>query len=142
MWVPCLEREAIAMKDVRNQINNPDNKGLTLEQRELATKASVNSCDDNIRVYVEINDNKVELARFDGEGCSISMASTDIMLGEIEGLEVEQARELVERYEKFVNNEIQTTGNENLDQFNIVHTHVSRIKCASIVIGPLKELIK
>lgn len=139
----CLEREKITtMKDVRNQINNPDNKGLTDDQRSKAKPSLVNGCDDNIQVYVEVNNGIVDIARFEGEGCSISMASTDILLGEIEGLKVSEAIDLVNRYEKFVNNEIKTTENENLDQFEIVHTHVSRIKCASIAIGILKEMIK
>ncbi len=128
--------------DVRTHSSNPLKKGLTEEQRALAKPAVVDACDDVFEVYLNIEDSKIVTARFDGHGCAISTASIDILLCLIEGKEVEEAKEILDLYNKFINDEIETSGIEEIDQLSTVRLHKSRIKCALISVNTLIELIE
>ena len=49
------------------------------------------TCGDRIRLTMKIEDEKVIDAKFEGEGCSISMASASMMTQAIKGKDIETA---------------------------------------------------
>ncbi len=128
---------------LQKSVNSPKQKGLTEEQLAKSIVANVDSCDDFFRLYLEVENEVVTTARYEGTGCAISVASTDVLFNLIENKNITEVSNIINIYEKFLMGEIDSTGYEILDHFKLVQTHRSRIKCAAVSLGTLrKELIK
>ncbi len=121
---------------------NPKHKGLTEEQKAKSVFANVDSCEDNFNIYIEKEGDIVKTARFDGTGCAISTASTDIILNIIEGKHIDEISNIINMYEDFLDGKIKTTNNELLDIFEIIQQHRSRRKCAVVALQTIREEIK
>lgn len=101
------------------------------------------SCIDKIYVYIKVENNVVTEAYFDGVGCAISTASTDIMCQLITGKTVEEADVILKNYENMVlNHEYDEDILDEANAFCNTYKQPARIKCATIGWDGLKELIK
>lgn len=74
-------------------------------------------CGDKISMYLKIEDNKIKDAVFTGEGCIISMASADLLIDKIKGMNI---NEVISLDENFIRNLIK------------IPLGVNRIKCAML----------
>ena len=72
---------------------NPRNKGV-IEEDSLTIDMNNPTCGDRIHLTLKMEDGIVEDAKFEGEGCSISMSSASMMTQAIKGKTVEEALEL------------------------------------------------
>lgn len=101
------------------------------------------SCIDKIYVFIKVENNVVTEAYFDGVGCAISTASTDIMCQLITGKTVEEANVILKNYENMVlNHEYDEDILDEANAFCNTYKQPARIKCATIGWDGLKELIK
>ena len=73
---------------------NPRNKG-SIEDGAVTIDMNNPTCGDRIRLTLQVEDGVVQNAKFDGEGCSISMASASMMTQAVKGKKVEEALQLV-----------------------------------------------
>ncbi len=127
---------------LQKSVSSPKQKGLTETERRQAFLSNVESCDDYFNVYINVEDKVVKKARFEGNGCAISVASTDVFLNLIEDKQIEEVSNIIDIYSRFLNGDLETTGYEILDHFKLVQEHRSRIKCASVILEKLREEIK
>ncbi len=128
---------------LQRSVSNPQQKGLSETELEKSFIANVEACDDFFKVYIEVEEDEIKKARFEGNGCAISVASTDVLLNLIENKKINEVKDIINTYERFLNGEIESTGYEILDHFKLVQEHKSRIKCASVTLENLrKEIIK
>lgn len=83
------------------------------------SKKGVNpSCGDEIVLELEVQDNIITDARFTGRGCAISQASTSIMIDQIKGKTLDEAKELADIFLKLIRKEELTeTEQEMLRRF-------------------------
>ncbi len=126
---------------LQKSVSNPKQKGLTPEQMNKAVVANVDQCDDFFKLYIEVKNDIVTTARYEGAGCSISVASTDVLLNLIENKNINEVSNIIDIYKKFLNGEVETTGYEILDHFKLVQQHRSRIKCAGVSIETIRKEI-
>jgi len=63
------------------------------------------SCVDDIDLYIDIKNNIIDDIRFNGEACAISTASTSIMLKNIIGKSVKEAKKYIENFMNMINEE-------------------------------------
>ena len=99
-------------------------------------------CIDDFTLYLKVNEGVVEVGYFDGFGCTISVASTSILLEMIEGMEITKVLDIIAEYHKMLNNE--EYDNELLNEaivFANTMKQPSRIRCATIGWDGVKELI-
>ena len=61
------------------------------------------SCIDNIDLYIDIKDNIIKDIRFNGEACAISTSSTSIMIKNLIGKDVFDAKIYVSNFMNMVN---------------------------------------
>lgn len=120
---------------------NPEHKGLTPEEKDNSVSSTVENCDDNFHIYLKIENKKVIKARWDGNGCAVSLASTEALLKRIENNNINEIKNIIKEYEDFINGKIKKIDGE-LYIFRIVQAHKSRIKCASAPIKALKEILE
>jgi nitrogen fixation NifU-like protein len=93
-------------------------------------------CGDALRVYVELEDDKVKDVAFKGSGCAISKASASMMTQVIKGKTKEEAETLFDEFHRMVLGELNEEEDENhlgkLKIFASVREFPARVKCASL----------
>lgn len=132
---------SLTRNQLQKYVHNPTQKGLTTKQLEKSIPTSVDSCDDNFNIYIEIKDSVVEVARFDGAGCAISSGSVEAILQLIEGKNIKEISDIINIYNKFLLGEINSI-DPRLEVFKIVQSHISRRKCAMAPIGAIRKAIE
>lgn len=118
---------------IMDHYKNPRNKG-ELEDGSLTIDMNNPTCGDRIRLTMQVEDGTVQQAKFDGEGCSISMASASMMTQAIKGKPVEQAVKLSHAFSDMM---LGKDVDEDLDLGDIealsgVSQFPARIKCATL----------
>ena len=91
-----------------------------------------------------MNDGIVENAKFDGEGCSISMSSASMMTQIIKGRKIDEALELAEIFSKMM------IGEDYDDKYDLgdvealqgVSKFPARIKCATLAWKAMEKGVK
>ena len=99
-------------------------------------------CIDDITLFLKINDNVVETGYFDGVGCTISIASTSILLSLIEGKNINKALLIIHEYKEMING--RKFNKELLDEalvFINTSRQPSRIICATLSWDGAQQLI-
>ncbi|MFW6025497.1 MAG: iron-sulfur cluster assembly scaffold protein [Candidatus Woesearchaeota archaeon] len=103
----------------------PDHKGKLCDPScKFCDKNEV--CGDKVEVFLKIKENKIIDAKFDGKGCMISMASSDILVDKFIGSHI---KEVIE-YE-----------NEDVPELLGIELGVNRIKCATLPLKAMKRAI-
>ena len=93
-------------------------------------------CGDALRVYVELEDDRVKDVAFKGSGCAISKASASMMTQVVKGKTKEEAETLFDEFHRMVLGELNEEQDENhlgkLKIFAGVREFPARVKCASL----------
>lgn len=119
---------------IMDHYSRPRNRG-EFEDESVTINMNNPTCGDRIQLQLKIEDHKISDVRFQGEGCSISMASASMMTEAIKGLEVEDALKMAEIFSKMMQGE--EYDEEDLDLGDIealqgVSKFPARIKCATL----------
>lgn len=118
---------------IMDHYKNPRNKGA-IEDGSVTVDMNNPTCGDRIHLTMKVENGIVTDAKFDGEGCSISMASASMMTQAIKGKDIEHAMKLSHVFSEMM------LGNDypdNLDLDDIealqgVAKFPARIKCATL----------
>ena len=78
---------------IMDHYKNPRNKG-TLEDGSVTIDMNNPICGDRIHLTLQVANGLVENAKFDGEGCSISMSSASMMTQAVKGKSIDEALKL------------------------------------------------
>lgn len=93
-------------------------------------------CGDQLKVFVDIEDDKVADVSFLGSGCAISKASASMMTQTVKGKTREEAEILFDEFHRMVLGELDEETEENhlgrLKIFAGVREFPARVKCASL----------
>ena len=93
-------------------------------------------CGDKITVYLNLEDDVVTDAAFEGAGCAISTASASLMTEAVKGMPVAETQKLFERFHGLVTSdprsELDDAGLGKLAVFGGVREFPMRIKCATL----------
>jgi nitrogen fixation NifU-like protein len=76
---------------ILDHYGNPRNEG-TLENPDISHERDNPVCGDVVRFDVRLKDGRVSEARFEGQGCVVSMASASMFTEEIQGRTVAELR--------------------------------------------------
>lgn len=119
---------------IMDHYKNPRNKGA-LEENSVTIDMNNPTCGDRIHLTLKLNDGVVEDAKFDGEGCSISMSSASMMTQIVKGKKLEEALELADIFSKMMLGE--DFDDEKYDLGDVealqgVAKFPARIKCATL----------
>jgi nitrogen fixation NifU-like protein len=102
---------------------NPIHKGELADP--TVTHSGVNvTCGDHVRLYLNVKDDKLTEAKWDGEGCAISIAAACLLTDELKGMKLEDAKALT---------------NANMFAYLGVHElGPARVKCAVLSLETLQ----
>ncbi|MBR4609204.1 MAG: iron-sulfur cluster assembly scaffold protein, partial [Erysipelotrichaceae bacterium] len=112
-------------KEIKREImldhyNHPNNKMSVNDERYKMVHNASDSCIDDITVYMLAEDGVIKDVKFDGIGCTICTASTDIMCDLITGKTYSEAREIINEYYKMVDEK--PFDEDKLDEANAFDT--------------------
>ncbi|MBW3057712.1 SUF system NifU family Fe-S cluster assembly protein [Spiroplasma poulsonii] len=127
---------------IMEHYSEPQYKGLTKEASAHSIHQASESCIDDIHLELIVADQKIMMARFDGVGCAISTASTDIMAQELEGKTIRDGLAIIDNYFAMVFDKPydETKLNELVAFINIAK-QPNRIKCATIGVTGFQTLL-
>ncbi|WP_347321327.1 Fe-S cluster assembly sulfur transfer protein SufU [Rossellomorea sp. RS05] len=118
---------------IMDHYKNPRNKG-SLEDGSFTIDMNNPTCGDRIHLTLKVEDGIVQDVKFDGEGCSISMASASMMTQAVKGKEIDEALKLSKIFSDMMQ------GNDYDDDVDLgdiealqgVAKFPARIKCATL----------
>ncbi|MCG7419402.1 SUF system NifU family Fe-S cluster assembly protein [Macrococcus epidermidis] len=118
---------------IMDHYKNPRNKGV-IEDGALTIDMNNPTCGDRIRLTLDIVDDIVQDAKFDGEGCSISMSSASMMTEAIKGKTIEEALKMSDEFSKMMLGEDYEIDEEagDIEALSGVAKFPARIKCATL----------
>lgn len=120
---------------IMDHYKTPRNRGLLEDASSLTVDMNNPTCGDRIQLQLQIEDGVVKEARFEGEGCSISMSSASMMTQAIKGQTVESALEMSKLFsDMMLGKDIDTEEFELGDIIALqgVSKFPARIKCATL----------
>lgn len=91
--MPSNNLDQLYRRVIMDHYKTPRNKG-TIENNSVNIEMNNPTCGDRILLTLQVEDGIVKDAKFDGEGCSISMASASMMTQAVKGQEIETALKL------------------------------------------------
>jgi len=130
---------------IMDHYKKPRNKG-SLDENNVTIDMNNPTCGDRIHLTLKIEDGVVKDAKFDGEGCSISMSSASMMTETIIGKKVEEALQLVDVFSRMMLGE--EIDDDTLDELGDVAAlqgvskFPARIKCATLAWKALEKGVK
>jgi nitrogen fixation NifU-like protein len=102
-------------------------------------------CGDEITVRVKVEDGRIASARFEGQGCAISKASASMMTQAVEGMSLEEVRELFADFQNLVTGRPDDGSSEErlgkLAVFAGVREFPARVKCAVLAWHTLRAAL-
>ena len=119
---------------IMDHYKNPRNKG-SLEDGSLVIDMNNPTCGDRIHLTLKVEDGIVADAKFDGEGCSISMSSASMMTQIIKGKSSEDALKLAGIFSEMIQGKDYDEGDLDLGDIEAlqgVSKFPARIKCATL----------
>ena len=108
-----------------------------LEHATIVERGHNPSCGDEITLELKIADGKIVDAAFNGAGCAISQASTDMMIELLNGREVEEAKRLAQLFIDMIKGKVTDEDllESQLDEASTlknISTMPARVKCATL----------
>ena len=111
---------------ILDHFQNPRNKGR-MDDADVQLGGGNPGCGDLITVYLKIDDDgRIEKASFEGEGCTISQAGGSIIAEMIEGMTLDEVKEL---------------GTETMIEEMGQDVVKSRVRCATLALGTAQAAI-
>ena len=95
------EKREIILENYQHPFNykDEDNKDY------IKVNSRNQSCIDNLDIYLKIEDNIIKDIYFKGEACAVSTSSTSILLKNIIGKKISEAKDYINNFLSMVNEE-------------------------------------
>ena len=118
--------DALYREELMDIYKNPSNKGHIDHPTHHADGKNP-MCGDEITLQLKIADGKIEDAKFDGNACSVSIISSEILTEHIVGMPVDTAMKITK---------------EDLLKMIGLNLTTSRVKCATLVLSALQGALE
>ncbi|MED2037926.1 iron-sulfur cluster assembly scaffold protein SufU [Bacillus wiedmannii] len=124
---------------IMDHYKNPRNNGVL--EDSVTVNLNNPTCGDRIQLTMKVEEGIVQEAKFEGEGCSISMSSASMMTQAVKGKKIEEALQLSEIFSDMM------LGKEYDDSIDLgdiealqgVCKFPARIKCATLAWKALEK---
>lgn len=91
-------------------------------------------CGDRLKLYVDVEDGKLEDLTFEGSGCAISVASASLMTEALKGRDLQDVRDYYDQVHRLLTEHDYVPGRDlgKLAALSGVREFPARVKCASL----------
>lgn len=137
-----MDRELKRSIILDNYENSPYRK-VPSEEGYHVENSRNHSCIDNINVYLKEEDGIIKDVTFEGEACVICISSSSIMCKLLKGKSVEDAKNIIDNYNKMVNEEdFDKDVLEEAIVYEDIGKQPSRKGCATLFVRAVDRIIK
>jgi nitrogen fixation NifU-like protein len=129
---------------IMDHYQRPRNRG-ELDDGAISIELNNPTCGDRISLQMSVENDMIKDAKFQGEGCSISLASASMMTESVKGLSVDQSLHLVDLFSRMMQGEDIDTEEfplEDIEALTGVAKFPARIKCATLAWKALEKGVK
>lgn len=129
---------------IMDHYQRPRNKG-ELDDGAISVELNNPTCGDRISLQMNVENGMIKDAKFQGEGCSISLASASMMTESIKGQTVDRSLHLVDLFSRMMQGEEIDTEEfplEDIEALTGVAKFPARIKCATLAWKALEKGVK
>lgn len=121
--------------------NHPRNYGKP-EKWDILVEGKNPVCGDEIAIYLTIKANVVSDCKFEGRGCSISIASASVMTESLLGKSLEEVKVVLSDFNKLLRGEVCSRCERYSDAlaFQGVTRFPVRVKCALLAWKTINEI--
>ena len=118
---------------IMDHYKNPRNRGV-LSEDTVTINMNNPTCGDRIQLSLKVEEGKVVDAKFEGEGCSISMSSASMMTQSIKGQSIEHAMALSTIFSDMMQGKDYDDSLDlgDMEALQGVSKFPARIKCATL----------
>jgi nitrogen fixation NifU-like protein len=128
-----MSNESMYQEIILDHYRNPHHKGLR-EPYDAEVHHVNPTCGDEVTLRVKVADGQVQDVSYDGQGCSISQASTSVMAELVIGKSVDEALKTSEAFLELMQSRGRLEPDEDVLEDGIAFAGVSRyparVKCA------------
>ena len=131
-----VSMDSMYQQIILDHYKNPQHRGLP-EDFDAEVHHVNPTCGDEVTLRVQVRDGTIAELGWDGEGCSISQASTSVMSGLVAGLPVADAMALERKFLALMQSrgsaELSEADEDELEDavaFEGVSKYPARVKCA------------
>lgn len=135
----CFYNEILTEHNMRPEFKHD------LSDANLVLEGINPNCGDDIWLKLKVKDDTIVDGAFVGDGCAISQASADIMLGMIIGKKKEEALRLADLFLKMIQGSASEDEINQLEEASALKdiSHMpARVKCAVLGWHTLQEIFK
>lgn len=128
---------------IMDHYKNPRNRG-TLTEESVTIDMNNPTCGDRIELHLQIENGIVKDAKFEGEGCSISMSSASMMTQAIKGKKKDEAIYMSSIFSKMMLGEDVEDVEIDLGDIEAlqgVSKFPARIKCATLAWKAMEKAV-
>lgn len=126
--------------------SSPDNKKEIKEDEYKnyeVIRMDSDSCIDDITIFLKKENGIITECFFNGVGCALSTAATDILCNLVINKDIKDALYIIEQYENMLHEkEFDAEVLDELIAFSNTYKQAARIKCASIGAEGITKIIK
>lgn len=125
---------------IMDHYKNPRNRGVI--EDGVTIDLNNPTCGDSLRLQLQVEDGIVKDAKFEGEGCSISLASASMMTQIVKDKSVDEALQLANIFSEMVQGKDYDTDTFDLGDIEAlsgVSKFPARIKCATLAWKALEK---
>ena len=134
--------ETLKREIIMEHYQNPMNRRVVEDGSYIKVNTNNASRIDNLDIYFKIEDNIIKDITFEGEACAISISSTSIMIENLIGKTIQEAKDIVDNFENMIN---EKTYNKEILKNALVYDQIykqnSRKSCAFLPYRGLREIL-
>ena len=121
---------------------HPLNKEVVNDNTYIKVNTNNESCIDNLDIYLRIENNVIKDIKFMGEACAISTSSTSIMIKNLIGKTIKEAKEYITNFENMVEEKNYDSNilNEAI-VYNEIYKQNNRKHCALLPYVGIKKIL-
>lgn len=135
--------DALYQEHLLRHYRSPRHRG-TLEPPRQEGRVRNPACGDEVEVHLRVEEGRVTLLRFQGEGCAISQASASMMAQGVEGRSVEEVQALARRFSALLKGDAEAAADPALGDLRAlagVARFPLRIRCALLAFEALNQAL-
>jgi len=138
--------KALYQQLILDHYKNPRNRGeLDPDENTVEIHVRNPTCGDEIRLQLQVEDDRIQDIKFLGDGCSISQAAVSMMSTILKGKELDEAFGVARRFTGMMHGDEEAARDPalgNLRSLAGVSRFPVRVKCALLGFEALQEAMK
>jgi nitrogen fixation protein NifU and related proteins len=129
---------------ILDHYKRPRNRG-PMDEPDAVIHMNNPTCGDEVILRLKLQDNRIQDAKFEGVGCSISQASISMMTQLVKGKTPAEAGALANRFTEMLHGDETAARDKSLGDSRVlagVSKFAARVKCALLGWNALEEALK